>query len=130
MKPAPIALIFMTFLALAGCHHHNPVAEHEPLAATAPTPPPPRPYLLHLPGIGGARSIDRMLTQGLVQGGMDVDLEIHDWTATDAGLSALYARQRHEHEADVVARIITDKFRADPRTKIYLSGHSGGTGIA
>jgi pimeloyl-ACP methyl ester carboxylesterase len=26
--------------------------------------------------------------------------------------------------------MITDKYRADPRTRIYLSGHSGGTAIA
>ncbi len=126
MKPAAPAILLALLIA-AGCNHNGP-----PRAAkrVAPRLPPSRPYLLHLPGIGGERSIDRMLTQGLMQGGVDAEVEIYDWTASDAGLSALYARQRHQREADVVARKITERFRADPRTRIYLSGHSGGTGIA
>jgi pimeloyl-ACP methyl ester carboxylesterase len=120
-----VTLLFLTVGAFA-CTSDN--RAHDSAAAKAL--PPPRPYLLHLPGIGGERRIDQMLTQGLVQGGIDAEVEIYDWTATDAGLSALYARQRHEREADVVARMITERYRADPRTRIYLSGHSGGTAIA
>jgi len=126
MKPVPLVLLLLLLLLMAGCNHHNDPARAERPALR----PPPRPCLLHLPGIGGERSIDRMLTQGLVQGGIDADIEIYDWTDRDVGLSALYARQRHEHEADVVAQMIAERYRADPRTRIYLSGHSGGTGIA
>jgi pimeloyl-ACP methyl ester carboxylesterase len=129
MKPVRTVLLVVALLAVAGCNHHN-AAEQNVLAAAPEPAPAPRPYLLHLPGIGGPRSIDQTLTEGLVQGGMDVDLEVYDWTASDAGLSALYARQRHDHEADVVAQKIAQRYRADPRTRIYLSGHSGGTGIA
>jgi pimeloyl-ACP methyl ester carboxylesterase len=122
----PLRLLLL-LVASAGCNHHR-AENHEP--ATPALGPPPKLYLLHLPGIGGTRRIDRMLTEGLVQGGIDADVEIHDWTGSDEGMNALYARQRHEHEADIVAQMITDKFRADPRQKIILSGHSGGTGIA
>ena len=127
MKPARLA-ICLAMLIVAGCQH----GERSPREGkrVAPLSPPPKPYLLHLPGIGGERSIDQTLTEGLVQGGVEADVEIYDWTATDVGLSALYARQRHQREADVVATKITQRFRADPRTRIYLSGHSGGTGIA
>ncbi len=127
MKPALFALAMLLLVPAGGCHpNHSARAAHH----DAPESPPPRPYLLHLPGIGGARMIDRTLTEGLVQGGVDAEVEIHDWTQDDAGLTALYAHQRHERQADVVAAIITRRFRADPRTRIYLSGHSGGTGIA
>ncbi|HEV2294937.1 MAG TPA: hypothetical protein VGR35_13875 [Tepidisphaeraceae bacterium] len=131
MKTAALVLLLLPLLlpCVTGCNH----ASKDPRAAADDTrelAPPPRPYLLHLPGIGGHRSIDDMLTQGLVQGGMDADVEIYDWTDTGPGLSALYSRPRHHQEAGIVARKITDRFRADPRTRIYLSGHSGGTGIA
>lgn len=130
MKPAPIALLLFPLLVLVvGCSPHRDRTRAADIDASAPGPP-PRPYLLHLPGIGGHRSIDRMLTEGLVQGGVDADVEIYDWTDTDAGLGALYARNRHAREADIVARKIAERFRADPRQRIYLSGHSGGTGIA
>ncbi len=124
MKSSSPVILFALLIA-TGCNHATNTRE-----ARAIAPPPPKPYLLHLPGIGGERSIDRMLTQGLVQGGMEAEIEIYDWTATDAGLNALYARQRHHREADVVARKIAERFRADPRTRIYVSGHSAGTGIA
>lgn len=130
MTPASLALLlFPLLLLVAGCKNHGDRTR----AADTDLPalvPPPRAYLLHLPGIGGKRSIDRMLTEGLVQGGMDANVEIYDWTDTDAGLNALYAQKRHAHEADVAARKITEQFRADPRTRIYVSGHSGGTAIA
>jgi len=92
--------------------------------------PPPRPYLLHLPGIGGKRSIDRTLVRGLEEGGVNAEVEIYDWTGEDPGLSALYAAQRNREQATIVARKITGLYREDPRRTIYLTGHSGGTGIA
>jgi hypothetical protein len=125
-SPSPV--ILFALLIAAGCNHNTNLRGARAIAP--PPPPPPKPYLLHLPGIGGERSIDRMLTQGLVQGGVEAEVEIYDWTATDVGLNALYARQRHQHEANVVARRITERFRADPRIRIYISAHSGGTGIA
>ena len=128
MKPA-LPVILFALLIVTGCNQ-NAKAGGARAIAPPPPPPPPKPYLLHLPGIGGERSIDRMLTQGLVQGGVEAEVEIYDWTATDAGLNALYARRRHQREADAVACKITERFRADPRTRIYVSGHSGGTGIA
>jgi hypothetical protein len=116
--PPPLMLLLL-LVASAGCNHHREASDDIPTPALGP---PPKPYLLHLPGIGGTRRIDRMLTEGLVQGGIDADVEIHDWTGSDEGMNALYARQRHEHEADIVAQMITDRFRTDPRQKIILSG--------
>jgi len=129
MKPASLATVFLAIAAVAcgGCNHKAP---SQPDRAAIQAAPPPRPYLLHLPGIGGKLAVDRMLTQGLVQGGFDGDVEIYDWTAKDPGLNALFARQRNEREAARVAEMITTRYRADPRTRIYLTGHSGGTGVA
>ena len=98
-------------------------------AAAEVAPAEPRPYLLHLPGIGGKRSIDRMLVGGLTEGGIDADVEIYDWTRDDPGLNALVARQRNSEEAKVVAAKILEVHRADPGRKIYLTAHSGGSGI-
>lgn len=120
-------LMVLSLLASAGCNSHRAGTDDSP---TLELGPPPKPYLLHLPGIGGARRIDQMLTEGLIQGGIDADVAIHDWTGSDEGMNALYARERHDREAQIVAQMITEQLRADPRTKIYLSGHSGGTGIA
>ncbi|MGB7159378.1 MAG: hypothetical protein WBD40_15025 [Tepidisphaeraceae bacterium] len=128
MKPGSLALLSVLLAAVTlGCNYTDRSRDGR---AAIESPPPPRPYLLHLPGIGGKRSIDRMLTEGLVQGGMDAEVEIYDWTQDDPGLSALYARQRNERQADRVAQMIVTRYRADPRTRIYLSGHSGGAGIA
>ena len=76
---APLMLLVVALLAVGGCNHDNRPPDSAPLHASAQPSPPPKPYLLHLPGIGGARRIDQMLTEGLVQGGIDADVEIHDW---------------------------------------------------
>lgn len=89
-----------------------------------------RPYLLHLNGIGGRASIDRMLTQGIVQGGLDADVEIHDWCGSEAGLVALAKVQRHREQSELVAKKIAELVRAQPGRRFILTCHSGGAGIA
>src|SRR5438105_15168096 len=42
--------------------------------------PPPRAWLLHLPGIGGHMPIDDSLIAGFKQAALDADLQIYDWT--------------------------------------------------
>ncbi len=85
---------------------------------------------MHLPGIGGKRSIDVAMTRGFKQGGFTGDVEIYDWTEHDEGLNALIAYQRNHKEARLIAQKITERFDKDPTAPIYLSCHSGGGGLA
>jgi pimeloyl-ACP methyl ester carboxylesterase len=87
-------------------------------------------WLLHLPGIGGARSIDRHMTAGLKDGGWDGPISIYDWTANDPGINALLSYKRNKEQAQKVEEMIADKLAKDPDLKITLTSHSGGTGIA
>ena len=87
-------------------------------------------YVLHLNGIGGERSIDRMLVQGLAQGGIDADFRIYDWTGDEAGMLALSDVKLHETESTKVAAMIRDYRHAHPDDQIILTTHSAGAGIA
>jgi pimeloyl-ACP methyl ester carboxylesterase len=86
-------------------------------------------YVLHLPGIGGARGLDRMLIRGLKAGGFDIS-DTYDWTANDPGIGALLATERNLKQARRVAQMIAAFHRKDPEAEIHLVAHSGGTGIA
>jgi pimeloyl-ACP methyl ester carboxylesterase len=90
----------------------------------------PKPYLLHLPGIGGHRNIDDYLTSGIRLGGLDASIEIYDWTCNNPGLISLTALDRNHHEAQLIAEHLTQIYRAHPDQRIILSGHSGGAGVA
>src|SRR5690242_64348 len=87
-------------------------------------------YLLHLPGISGARGYDRMMTGGLREAGYTGELETYDWTEKDPGLRALMAYERNQVEAQKIADRITSRVRADRNLKIIITAHSGGTGLA
>ncbi len=87
-------------------------------------------HTIHLPGIAGARSLDRRFVHGLRDGGYEGTVEIFDWTSQDPGLAALLARKRNEKQADVFAEKIRQRMKEDPGLKIRLIGHSGGAGIA
>ena len=89
-----------------------------------------KPYLLHLPGIGGHRPIDDLLTAGIEKGGLDASVEIYDWTENNPGLTALTSFNQNHHEAEIIAQRITKIYRADPSRRIIVSGHSGGAGVA
>jgi pimeloyl-ACP methyl ester carboxylesterase len=90
----------------------------------------PPPYLLHLPGIGGERRMDHHLTQGLVDGGFTGKIEIYNWTEHDPGLPALLSYKNNRREAQRIADKLTAIRRANPSRPIYLTAHSGGTGLA
>ncbi len=98
-------------------------------AATA-NPVLSRPLLLHLPGIGGLRSIDQSLVRGFVQGGFSGDVQIYDWTDGDGGIDALHNYNRNRREAQLIADRLVARHRADPHGKIFLTCHSGGAGLA
>ena len=90
----------------------------------------PHDRLIHLPGIAGARELDRQFVAGLHAGGYAGESETYDWTAGDPGIASLLNRRRHEREADRVAARIRKLLTDDPAVKIRLVGHSGGAGIA
>jgi hypothetical protein len=109
-------------LLLAGCFTEKPTVIYATVA------PPPR-YHIHLPGIGGYRSIDRGMLRGLQEGGFDAQFEPYDWTGDDTGLAALLATKRHVSESAHVCTLITEAYRAHPDSKLTITCHSGGAGI-
>lgn len=87
-------------------------------------------YLLHLPGVGGELGPDRRLVGGFKRANFPGPLRIYDWTGGKPGLEALLNRARNDREAAKVAEMIK-RIRAEhPDTRIVLSSHSGGAGIA
>jgi len=123
---SPILLCLCLWLPLLGCGS-KPYSEATIAQAESP---PPRPQLIHLPGIGGHMRIDDNLIAGLKQGGLDADMRIYDWTGPDRGIIALGSATRHSDESSKVAEMITAIYRANPRTPIIITSHSAGTGIA
>jgi hypothetical protein len=130
--------IYILCFGLMGCGsatlQQTPVASARPVGqsvakASVPAPTLP-PWLLHLPGIGGKRSIDVAMTRGFQQGGFAGQIDIYDWTEKDAGLHALIATERNHKEAKLIAQQITERFDKDPSAPIYITSHSGGGGLA
>src|SRR5437870_4582131 len=97
--------------------------------ASSPAPAPPKPYLLHLCGIGGFMGIDRSMLAGLKQAGVEDEVEHYDWTANDPGLHALVAYDRNRQQAKVIAQKIIEHYRKYPGVAIHLTAHSGGAGL-
>jgi hypothetical protein len=117
----------LAVLLLIGCASRNPVDSRAVVnAVAAPTEPG---FHLHLPGIGGYRSVDRFMLRGLVEGGFTSTIHPYDWTGTDAGLAALVATRRHRDEAGKIAAIIVKQAREHPRARITVTTHSAGAGI-
>jgi hypothetical protein len=90
----------------------------------------PRPYLLHLNGIGGERIVDHWLIEGLKEGGVDAQVELYDGTGGQVGIEALQGRDRHQREAKKIADKLVEQFRKIPATPIIITSHSGGCGLA
>ena len=137
-------LLLVLAIGSAGCHAvpaAGPVA-HPPstvpartsvrAVATRPTTPSIQrpPLLLHLPGIGGERTIDQSMVRGLVEGGFTGNVQIYDWTEGDSGIPALRATARNRRQAGVIAAALVARHAADPTARIYLTSHSGGAGLA
>jgi hypothetical protein len=90
----------------------------------------PKPYLLHLPGVGGTVWLHRDYLAALDRGGFDAEMEIVDWRRRRFPIAALQDYDANRAAAAEVARDITDRRRAEPDRPIYLSAESGGAGIA
>jgi hypothetical protein len=91
---------------------------------------PPRPFLLHLPGVSGESVVDHTFVEGLKRARLDASIEIYDWTENDRGVPALQAYERNQKEAQKIADKVTAHLRAAPGVTIYLTSHSGGAGLA
>lgn len=121
-------------LATASAAHAQPAPTTRPVAVRPAVVKPAaaadaKPYVLHLPGIGGLRGLDRMLLRGLKAGGFEMT-DAYDWTANDPGIAALLATERNLVQAKRVAQMITTFSRKNPKAEIHIVAHSGGTGIA
>ena len=125
-----VRLIFplLVFIGVIGCRDVNDVAPGD--ATQLPTTAPPPPVLIHCPGVAGEMPIDRYLVKGLVQAGVAPEAKIFDWTGPYRGILALGKLDHNKEQARILSERITSIHRADPRTKIVLTSHSGGTGIA
>ncbi|MDP9175112.1 MAG: hypothetical protein M3O30_14790 [Planctomycetota bacterium] len=152
--PSILAITLAVFFTAAGARAESaapqaPIAQQHlgtfPVTATAaPTTQPlylvpvviptivteKGPLLVHLPGIGGGRACDRRMVAGLRDGGLEVNVEQYDWTEHDPGIHALRAQERNLKEAQHVADMLKAHLAADPASPLYLTGHSGGCGIA
>lgn len=118
-------ILFLGFLTTATAGAKPPQwSDAEPQ-----TPLLPQGYLLHLPGVAGTTLLDRAMVKSLKQGGLEVQTQIYNWTRGDPGINALLAYQRNQKEADKLAEHLIQRLRAEPDTKLYLTGHSGGTGL-
>jgi pimeloyl-ACP methyl ester carboxylesterase len=93
-------------------------------------PPAPPSLLIHLPGISGALRFDRDLVAGLKAGGLAEQAEIVDWPGENRGLLALGSADLNREQARLLAGRIEKLYRADPRARIIVTAHSGGTGVA
>jgi pimeloyl-ACP methyl ester carboxylesterase len=86
-------------------------------------------WLLHVPGMGGKMVIDRLLTSGLLEGGIEAKLEIFDWTGEDRGPIALVQVARHETQSTLLAKKIEAYVRDNPNQQVIITCHSAGAGI-
>jgi pimeloyl-ACP methyl ester carboxylesterase len=87
-------------------------------------------FLLHLPGVGGYLSIDKLLTTGLSRGGIRAEVRFYDWTNGDPGMPALGRLQRNKEEARKIAQVIVDHARKRPQSRVIITSHSAGAGLA
>jgi pimeloyl-ACP methyl ester carboxylesterase len=100
-----------------------------PLPAHAAGPA-TRPYVVHLPGVGGILTVDHNLIAGLKAGGVKADYLTYDWTEHDPGVPALHAIERNHKEAQRVADLIAQRAEAYPGSRVVLTSHSGGGAMA
>ncbi len=91
-----------------------------------------RGLVIVLPGMDGASYVNRLITKGLVRGGVNYAIELHDWTLAGRWtmLYNLRAEKRNRRKAlDIVDRI-TEYQLAHPGRPVFLVGQSAGAGMA
>jgi pimeloyl-ACP methyl ester carboxylesterase len=100
-----------------------------PVVAAERRAEPVRAYLQHLPGVGGTRSIDRMMVRGLADAGLHAEIVVDDWTRGDPGLMALTSYDRNRAEAESITERLLERMQSEPDRPVFLTGHSGGGGM-
>src|SRR5687768_11733954 len=118
---APLLLLLLA-TSLTGCSL--------PAVHRAPAKLDPKPYLLHLPGVGGGNFLHRQYLAALGDGGFDAEMEIVDWRRHHWPISALRDYDANRRSAARIASQLAERRRAEPGRPIYLSAESGGAGIA
>ena len=85
-----------------------------------------------LPGIEGKSVFNSNIAQGLIYGGVESAVEVHDWTTGNFILLLVHLRhkKRNREEASKLAQKIVDYQDRFPGKPVFLIGHSGGGGMA
>lgn len=88
--------------------------------------------VLVLPGIEGRSTLNLDIAQGLVDGGVPLAVEVHDWTTGRMFFSLYHLRSStwHNRQAERLAKRITDYQDKFPGRPVVLVGHSGGAAMA
>lgn len=97
-------------------------------APAAPTSQPSR-FILHLNGIGGRLPCDEGFVAGLRAGGVDGQIVFYDWTEGNPGVPALRAYEQNKQEARRIAELLAKQLKERPRTAVYITAHSAGSGL-
>jgi hypothetical protein len=119
------AVVFLVIALFAGC-----TAQEKAPLNLANNQPPPKPVVIHVPGISGTSIVDHFLRNGLTRSGFDGPFDFFDFTCGDPGIPALHNRARNQQQAKILADKITKQFRDHPEQPIFLTCHSGGAGPA
>lgn len=85
-----------------------------------------------LPGIEGKSYLNTSLAFGLADGGVELAIEIDDWTTGWFPLFLYHLRglRRNRSQAQRIAQRIIDYQSSHPGRPVYLIGHSGGGALA
>src|SRR5687767_2672843 len=91
-----LLLLLLLAVSLTGCSL--------PAVHPAPAKLDPKPYLLHLPGIGGDNYLHRQYLAALDDGGFDTEMELIDWRRRHWPIAALQDYDANRRAAGRIAR--------------------------
>ena len=74
--------------------------------------------------------IDRALVDGLIAGGVAREAITFDWIGQRRGLPALTEYDENKRQAVRLSKRLANAYHADPRRRMTLTAHSGGTAVA
>lgn len=117
------SLILMGLLSFPGCAYFSPRLTPDRLEQG---------HAFVLPGIEGKSVFNSNIAQGLIRGGFEGGVEVHDWTTGHLPLFLVHLRhlKRNREQASLLAAKIVEYQDRYPGRPVYLIGHSGGAGMA
>ena len=91
-----------------------------------------RGLVIVLPGIQGKSNIESSIARGLEDAGIDMAIEVYDWTTGFWFLFPYHLRalRRNRREAARVAQRVLVYLNQYPDRPVHIIGHSGGAGVA